>query len=317
MGGWKKCSKASVTMSQLIITMLVMMLVTVNSKDTRDDGKCGAANLAPSGKPAKCEHIPPFPTCCQNNGHCGWDCDDVPQAPAPAPVPSAPSRPLLHDNDPVRTPAVSSSGGFRDDGRCGSEFPLDDGTPASCDPNSEYFCCSAHGYCGGTGEHCSCDTCVNYRPAGFSGGSSSSVSLNGRVRSDRRCGPEFPLDDGEPSECDGASGNHCCSNWGYCGPGADHCECPAVWITEQLSKGSVTGWVCGGGIEDVVQNSHFPTIQVQHSATLTVKTFVAVNGDTVEVMESTAAVLLALIIEIIENKKLILSFLNNNENKVK
>jgi len=76
-----------------------------------------------------------------------------------------------------------------------------------------------------------------------------------------------------------------------------------VWITEQLSKGSVTGLACGGGIEDVVQNSHFPTIQVQHSATLTVKTFVAVNGDTVEVMESTVAVLLALIIEIIENKQ--------------
>ena len=41
----------------------------------------------------------------------------------------------------------------------------------------------------------------------LSGGSSSgSVSISGRVRSDRRCGPEFPLDDGEPSECDGSSG---------------------------------------------------------------------------------------------------------------
>ena len=51
------------------------------------------------------------------------------------------------------------AGGVREDGRCGAEF---DG--AACDPNSAYFCCSAHGYCGGTGEHCSCDTCINYRP---------------------------------------------------------------------------------------------------------------------------------------------------------
>jgi hypothetical protein len=28
---------------------------------------------------------------------------------------------------------------FRPDGRCGAEFPLDDGTPAECDPNSEYW----------------------------------------------------------------------------------------------------------------------------------------------------------------------------------
>ena len=42
----------------------------------------------------------------------------------------------------------------------------------------------------------------------LSGGSSSggAVSISGRVRSDRRCGPEFPLDDGQPSECDGSSG---------------------------------------------------------------------------------------------------------------
>ena len=104
---------------------------------------------------------PPFPTCCQTNGHCGWDCDDVPP---PAPVATAPSRPLvLPSSDNVRTPVIVSGGsaGVRDDGRCGVEF---DG--AGCDPNSEYFCCSAHGYCGGTGEHCSCDTCIDYRPAG-------------------------------------------------------------------------------------------------------------------------------------------------------
>ena len=111
---------------------------------------------------------PPFPTCCQTNGHCGWDCDDVHTAPDP--VPAAPARPLLlPDTNVPRAPSVTgavSSGGVRDDGRCGPEFPLEDGSPASCDPDSTYFCCSAHGYCGGTGEHCSCETCVNYRPSG-------------------------------------------------------------------------------------------------------------------------------------------------------
>ena len=64
-------------------------------------------------------------------------------------------------------------------------------------------------------EHCYCDTCVNYRP----------VDVVGRVRSDRRCGAAFPLEDGEASECDGASSNPCCSNHGYCGPGPSHCAC--------------------------------------------------------------------------------------------
>lgn len=52
------------------------------------------------------------------------------------------------------------------------------------------------------------------------------LSINGKVRSDRRCGEEFPLDDGSVSECDPMGTNYCCSKWGYCGPGADHCDCP-------------------------------------------------------------------------------------------
>ena len=52
------------------------------------------------------------------------------------------------------------------------------------------------------------------------------VSLSGKVRSDRRCGTEFPLEDGKPSQCDPNSQNYCCSKWGYCGPGAEHCDCP-------------------------------------------------------------------------------------------
>ena len=81
------------------------------------------------------------------------------------------------------------------------------------------------------------------------------------MRTDRRCGSEFPLTDGLPSQCDGETDNHCCrwrsgrrrnrsrrsrrsrsrsrkrskhdmitksltcSTNGYCGPGPEHCAC--------------------------------------------------------------------------------------------
>ena len=52
---------------------------------------------------------------------------------------------------PAATAVVTSHGKYRSDGRCGAEAPLEDGTTlAECDPNSEYWCCSAHGFCGGS-----------------------------------------------------------------------------------------------------------------------------------------------------------------------
>ena len=50
-------------------------------------------------------------------------------------------------------------------------------------------------------------------------------------RFDRRCGPNYPLSDGGPSQCNPTSKNYCCSKWGWCGaqgdtPGdndTDHC----------------------------------------------------------------------------------------------
>ena len=80
---------------------------------------------------------------------------------------------------------------------------------------------SKFSYCGPAPDHCDCVGCVDYR----GGAPKVNPLLVGRVRQDRRCGAQFPLDDGSPSECDGAGENPCCSKWGYCGPGADHCEC--------------------------------------------------------------------------------------------
>ena len=103
-------------------------------------------------------------------------------------------------------------GKVRADRRCGAEFPLEDGSPSECDPSSVNYCCSQWGYCGGDGEHCSCPTCKDYRTSDQKAG-----DFVGKVRKDRRCGPEFPLPDGSPSQCDPDSANFCCSKWGYCG----------------------------------------------------------------------------------------------------
>ena len=62
-----------------------------------------------------------------------------------------------------------------------------------------------------------------------------SATKNGKKESkwrfDRRCGPNYPLSDGGPTQCNPTSKNYCCSKWGWCGaqgdtPGdndTDHC----------------------------------------------------------------------------------------------
>ena len=60
----------------MLFMLMLVPTTLILGQDTREDGLCGPGNFAPSGAEAKCDHIPPFPTCCQKNGHCGWDCDD-------------------------------------------------------------------------------------------------------------------------------------------------------------------------------------------------------------------------------------------------
>ncbi|KFH04531.1 mannosyl-oligosaccharide glucosidase [Toxoplasma gondii VAND] len=48
---------------------------------------------------------------------------------------------------------------WRDDGRCGKEFPISTGRPAVCNPLSESPCCSPAGFCGASPAHCSCSSC--------------------------------------------------------------------------------------------------------------------------------------------------------------
>ena len=52
---------------------------------------------------------------------------------------------------------------LRSDNRCGSAFPLKDGSPAQCDPYGDNYCCSKWGFCGFTSEHCDCSDCIDFR----------------------------------------------------------------------------------------------------------------------------------------------------------
>ena len=77
---------------------------------------------------------------------------------------------------------------MRNDGRCGSDYPLPDNSPAECDPDGRYPCCSRtrYGWCGNTADHCSCYDCVDYvfvREWRESGGKR-------KWRNDGRCGSD-------------------------------------------------------------------------------------------------------------------------------
>ena len=47
------------------------------------------------------------------------------------------------------------------------------------------------------------------------------------LREDGRCGPDFPLANGIPAQCDGKGGGPCCSPSGWCGSTEAHCNSAA------------------------------------------------------------------------------------------
>ena len=172
----------------------------------RDDGRCGTDHRLPDDTPGQCDPEGNRP-CCNStgNGRCGntaehCSCDRCTNFTR-----------LYRDWE--------KSGGtqkWRYDGKCGSYFPLPDGTPSECDPDGDKPCCSSdwNGECGNTAEHCSCDRCTNYtrlyRDWEKSGGTQ-------KWRYDGKCGSYFPLPDGTPSECDPDGDKPCCSMYKGCG----------------------------------------------------------------------------------------------------
>lgn len=123
-------------------------------------------------------------------------------------------------------------------GMCGKYAPLYNGYYPICNPDDdEYGCCSKHGYCGSGDDFCSTEGSIDYKK-------SPQVAVAEPVRPSRkitwhlitsnlvkpgepRCGPKAPkLENGNEATCnpDDKSAN-CCSPAGYCGKGADYCDC--------------------------------------------------------------------------------------------
>lgn len=136
------------------------------------------------------------------------------------------SIPNLEQNKSTTTESNSL---IRKDKRCGTEYPLSDGSPSQCDPYADKFCCSKWGYCGFTSEHCECSECIDYRKVysiNTTEVTTQKADPNQVVRADGRCGSNGPpLADGRSAQCDPQGEFYCCSKWGYCGNEDDHCNC--------------------------------------------------------------------------------------------
>ena len=111
---------------------------------------------------------------------------------------------------------------WRYDGKCGSEYPLPDGTVGQCDPDGDKPCCCddwSHGVCGNTTAHCNCNYCTDYRRI-YREWRESNGTLKWRY--DRKCGSNYLLPDGTPGQCDPDGDKPCCihrscrnSEYGY------------------------------------------------------------------------------------------------------
>ena len=180
----------------------------------RYDGRCGYNQPLPDGKAAECDPDSERPCCSSSwDGECGntaeyCSCDDCVDY-------SILYRDWRKSDGEQR---------WRYDGRCGRNHLLLDNTPAGCDPEGESPCCSSSwdGECGNTAEYCSCDDCVDYRMI-----YKDWREMEGKQkwRYDGRCGTDFPLPDGTPSQCDPESEKPCCDNEGYCSDRTFSCLC--------------------------------------------------------------------------------------------
>ena len=114
---------------------------------------------------------------------------------------------------------------WRNDGKCGSRYPLRNVTVAQCDPDGENPCCSSgrSGECGNTAEYCSCSSCTDYKFAKWWADSGGTQVW----RNDGKCGRSYPLPNGTAAQCDPDGENPCCNDWwgGDCGNTTEHCSC--------------------------------------------------------------------------------------------
>ena len=171
----------------------------------RYDGKCGRYYLLPNGTAAQCDPDGENPCCRQNFfgfGVCGNTTEHCS------------CRYCTNYTRLYRD--WRESGGtqmWRNDGKCGSDYWLPNGTAAQCDPDGENPCCEGfYGDCGNTTGHCSCPYCKDYKFEKWwreSGGTQ-------MWRNDGKCGRYYLLPDGTAAECNPDGKKPCCNRNGVC-----------------------------------------------------------------------------------------------------
>ena len=191
----------------------IINIFTGITKKWRPDRKCGKTYLLPDGTPGQCDPNGDKPCCnsdiyvgCGNTAdHCSCrDCIDYK---------------LLND-----WRESNGTQKWRYDGKCGSDYPLPDGTPAQCDPDGDKPCCNSdrYGGCGNTADYCSCDDCTDYK---FLKDWRESNSTQKWIRNDGKCGSWYPLPDRTPGQCDPDGDRPCCSSGGSCSLRKSDCFC--------------------------------------------------------------------------------------------
>ncbi|XP_077985473.1 uncharacterized protein LOC144440089 [Glandiceps talaboti] len=130
----------------------------------------------------------------------------------------------MYPDPDTRQCVVKESDPWRADLRCGSAYPQSNGSPTQCNPDSVYYCCSDGGWCGSSQYHCDCKKCINYKDSNTAD-SNTAVTVPDLWRSDKRCGPAYPLSDGSPAQCDPDSDMPCCAPSAWCGISQYHCDC--------------------------------------------------------------------------------------------
>ena len=181
----------------------------------RYDGKCSSNYPLPDGTPAECNPNGEYPCCSLLLGRCGnttnyCDCSNC----------------MNYTRFYGEWEDSNGTQKWRYDGKCSSNYPLPDGTPAECNPNGEYPCCSLLlGRCGNTTNYCDCSNCMNYTR--FYGEWEDSNGTQ-KWRYDAKCGSNYPLPDGTPAQCDPREDKPCCSTSndnGVCHNTAQNCLC--------------------------------------------------------------------------------------------
>ena len=165
----------------------------------RYDGKCGYYHSLPDGSHAQCDPDSEAP-CCNDisYGLCGSTAEYC-------------TCEGCSDYRRIYREWRESAGKkkWRYDGKCGSFFPLPDGSPAQCNPDGPSPCCSSfdRGVCGNTAEHCLCQICSDYKLVYSEWTESNGTN---KWRHDKKCGSASPLPDGAPAECDPEGTLPCC-----------------------------------------------------------------------------------------------------------